>query len=136
MMQLHLALEGLDGGCGLALAWDHREHVRDRAARVGRRHMLVGKAAMDGLDVLEPEQACDFARDHRAGAGDAGADRGRGQYAQAGAALERCRDPAAASTTSQPTKNTARPASPNVITRSRRRAGAGATATGRAARSA
>ena len=90
----------------------------------------VGEPLVDRLDALEPEQADHLARDHRAGAGDPGRDRGGGERAEHRAALERRRDPALASTASQPTKNTPTPAIPSVTTRSRATRGRGAAATG------
>ena len=47
----------------------------------------------DGLDIAQPPQAGDLARDDRAGAGDAGHHRGGGQRAERGRALERRGDP-------------------------------------------
>ena len=103
---------------------DDGEHVGDGAARVGRRHQ-AGRQSGDGWSstFLSRNRLVSSRAITSAGAGDAGADRGRGDTPQARRCARTRSNPAAASTASQPTKNTARPASPNVITPSRRRAG-------------
>ena len=64
------------------------------ALRASRgQHAAVGKSLVDRFHALEPEQAAELAGDHRAGAGDPGRDRRRGQHAQRRAALERGGDP-------------------------------------------
>jgi hypothetical protein len=62
---------------------------------------------VDRLDALEPERAGDFAPDHRAGAGDAGRDRGGGEQAERDAALEGGGDQARASTATSRQKTAA-----------------------------
>jgi len=129
MMELDLPLERLDGGGGLPLAWDHGEHVGDRAPRVGRRHVLVGKAAMDGLDTLGRNRLPN-SRAITAPAPATPALIATAAMTPSGALRSKAAETqAAASTASQPTKNTATLASPNVITPSRRRTGGGAATT-------
>ena len=78
-MQLHLALERLDRSFARRARSAPRPEPRrwSRRASLGRTR-CVGKAPVDRLDALEPEQAGHFARDHRARADDAGRDRDRG----------------------------------------------------------
>src|SRR5437867_2103888 len=67
MVELDLALEGLDRGLRLAFLRHHREHVRDGLAAVRRQHAVVGEFLVNRLDALEPEQAAELAGDPGAG---------------------------------------------------------------------